>query len=436
MIYNTIILVPFILQKINLQLSNGSPPASGSSTTVHNSSDASSQEKITKQCILCGSKDKQMSRYINWGSTERKFLSTYLDSTPSENSFIYKSHLMEARRHHNNPDFIPKWKPSPRGILKPLKTCVNPKCIEPVHEKLIKPSFASTAELEEILGVKSSADNPLVLCRYCYNVLYHQTHPSKPCASCGAIPKVYESFCRHSPNALAVSQHLATTAGIDIQIGNDDYICTSCYKMHCSIIKSLESKQNGSDDTLHDSVEIWKHTAEKTTDLVTKATLAAVMYVAKHLLQKKAILLPWVCQVFLRAYGMNYTGSVNSVELSLELGESNVQFSSRWLLHQLIVYLDSHMLYKCVHKKFGTILFRKGIDVLISLSWALGMSDTGENCSEPTTKQHSSTTMLNEEQVLTHAGCIVNDIIHKEIKKQISDSWLVDPTFFSINDYM
>ena len=57
--------------------------------------------------------------------------------------------------------------------------------------------------------------------------------------------------------------------------------------MHYSIIKSLESKQNGSDDTLHDSVEIWKHIAEKTTDLVMKATLAAVMYVAKHLLQKK-----------------------------------------------------------------------------------------------------------------------------------------------------
>ena len=129
---------------------------------------------------------------------------------------------MEARRHYNNPDFMPKWKPGPRGISKPLKTCVNLKCIKPVHEKLIKPSFTSTTELEEILGIKSS-DNSLVLCQHCYNAVYRQTHPSK-CASCGAIPKVYTSFCRHSPNALAVSQHLATTAGIDIQIGNDDYM--------------------------------------------------------------------------------------------------------------------------------------------------------------------------------------------------------------------
>ena len=125
-------------------------------------------------------------------------------------------------------------------------------------------------------------------------------------------------------------------------------IVTKCTVV--SLRTSLESTQNGSDDTLHDSIEIWNHTAENTTDLVTKATLGAVAYVAKYLLQKKAILLPWACHVFLKVYGINYTGSVNSVELTLEVGESNVQFSSRWLLHQLIVYLDSHMLYRCVHK--------------------------------------------------------------------------------------
>ena len=97
--------------------------------------------------------------------------------------------------------------------------------------------------------------------------------------------------------------------------------------------------------------------------------------------------------------------------MCIELGESNVQFSSRWLLHQLIVYLNSHMLYKCIHKKFGTVLFHQRVDVLISLSWALGMLDTAENYGKSVTKQHSSTSTLNEQQLLTHAGCIVNDII-------------------------
>ena len=34
---------------------------------------------------------------------------------------------------------------------------LNPKCIEPVHEKLNKPSFAYIAKLEEIIEVKPSA---------------------------------------------------------------------------------------------------------------------------------------------------------------------------------------------------------------------------------------------------------------------------------------
>ena len=68
----------------------------------------------------------------------------------------------EARRHHDNLDYIPKWKSGPKSVLQPLNKCVNVKYIEPVHEKLIKPSFAHIAEFEGILEVKSSADNPLV----------------------------------------------------------------------------------------------------------------------------------------------------------------------------------------------------------------------------------------------------------------------------------
>ena len=69
---------------------------------------------------------------------------------------------------------------------------------------------------------------------------------------------------------------------------------------------------------------------------------------------------------------MNHTGSIKSVELNLEVGEGTVQISLRWLLNQLIVYLSPYMLYKCVHMKFGTILYCKEVDLLTSLSWALG----------------------------------------------------------------
>ena len=76
-----------------------------------------------------------------------------------------------------------------------------------------------------------------------------------------------------------------------------------------------------------------------------------------------------------------YSGSINSVEQCLELGESNVRFSTKWLLYQSIDY----MLCKCVHEKFVTVHFCKEVDVLISLSWALGMLYTVESYSEPST---------------------------------------------------
>ena len=44
---------------------------------------------------------------------------------------------------------------------KPPDHHLNPKCIEPVHEKLNKLSFAYIAKLEEIIEVKSSAYYPL-----------------------------------------------------------------------------------------------------------------------------------------------------------------------------------------------------------------------------------------------------------------------------------
>ena len=119
--------------------------------------------------------------------------------------------------------------------------------------------------------------------------------------------------------------------------------------------------------------EIWRAKAsDKDTDRLTVAVLKAALFVAEQLLQQKAVLLPQASQVFLQAYGVNHTGSIKSVELNLEVGEGTVQFSSRWLLNQLIVYLSPYMSYKCVHMKFGTILYHKGVDLFTSLSWPLG----------------------------------------------------------------
>jgi len=143
------------------------------------------------------------------------------------------------------------------------------------------------------------------------------------------------------------------------------------------------------------------------------------------------VLLSWTCKVFLEAYWLADADSVNSVDLSLELGESIVKFSSKWLLNQLIIYLQPYLIYKCVHKKLVPF---SGIDVLVSLSWVLGSLETSnDSYSEPLKDDRSQ---FNKEHVLADAGHILNDILHEENKKQSFDDWLVDPSLLSIPLYL
>ena len=136
---------------------------------------------------------------------------------------------------------------------------------------------------------------------------------------------------------------------------------------------------------------------------VTRTTIPGLCfmqyYVALEFLNQRAVLLPHVSRVFLCTYG--HSGLDNDEQI-LEGREGTIKFSSRWLL-QLIMHLCKHMEHKCVYKRFGTVLYRKGGDVLFSLSWALGRAGTE---SEPLYEQTSGrvNTVENCASILTKAG--------------------------------
>ena len=179
-------------------------------------------------------------------------------------------------------------------------------------------------------------------------------------------PKYGTTFSRHSPNATLITVHLKESTGFEGEIKDDDTICMSCYKYHLSILQETSGSINRA--ALEYDINTWKHQLPNCEDTLTIALLTSVVHVATELLQDRALLLPQVCDVFLSKYGTVR----NSSQLYLGVGDSEVQFSSRWLLHQLIVYLHSYMRYKCIHKMFGIVLYRNGGDLLQSLSWALG----------------------------------------------------------------
>ena len=128
------------------------------------------------------------------------------------------------------------------------------------------------------------------------------------------------------------------------------------------------------------------------------------------------------CNVFVEHYtGDKPTCSISSLSLNIETEECTTKFSSRWLLHHLIIYLNKFLDFKCIHQRFGTILYRKNGDILTSLSWALGACAQQNVTDIPTlgSPQSASTTKHNadKKEQLRVSALIINDILHNEIKK-------------------
>ena len=99
-----------------------------------------------------------------------------------------------------------------------------------------------------------------------------------------------------------------------------------------------------------------------------------------------------MCRVFL----FTSDDVPESEEHILKNREGTVKFTSRWMLHQLKLHLNSHIEHKCMHKKFGTVLYRKGG---ISHKFVLGFGGR----------------MLSDDIILTKAGYI---IVHSELSTQ------------------
>ena len=128
------------------------------------------------------------------------------------------------------------------------------------------------------------------------------------------------------------------------------------------------------------------------------------------------MLLPEACDVFLQAHTCDDQG------LDLEMEEGSVKFTSRWLLNQLILYLKLHLSFKCIHRRFGTLLYRTGGDLLTSLSWAHGTKRIlhAGNKSDETYEEIGQSKGYDQEykeNISSEAGCIINDLLHDEIKK-------------------
>ena len=316
-------------------------------------------------CILCGKSGVYYTHFAAWQSNEKDFILRHYGRALLSTSCICKADHEEAKRHQSEPMYIPKWKRKTPKLPSDNKQCIYPNCT--VCEKLITPAFQSIASLEATVGVQATSEQPFLLCPQHYQQLYRVFSIPKPCAGCGMKPKFGSTFVRHSPDALTVTRILQETTDFEGHINPDDVLCYSCYKLHLYSLQKIESERKSSDDALQTCLEIWQvKLSERNTDHLTRALLKTAFTVGDAILHQRAMLLPEACEVFLQAHTCDDQG------LDLEVEEGSVKFSSRWLLNELILYLKPHLSSKCIHRRFGTLLYRTGGDLLTSLSWAHG----------------------------------------------------------------
>ena len=116
----------------------------------------------------------------------------YTKFTPPHDVSICKKDQLEAKRHHDNTSYIPKWKQ--QTSTKPILTCTYPQCTN--CDNIIKASFAQVAKLREMASIFSDKE-----CKYHYNKIYREINQPTKCASCNGYPKVEA----HSPTTVQMS---------------------------------------------------------------------------------------------------------------------------------------------------------------------------------------------------------------------------------------
>ena len=101
---------------------------------------------------------------------------------------------------------------------------------------------------------------------------------------------------------------------------------------------------------LENLISIWE--LDESNDSVTRPLLSVVLYIAGEFVSQRVVLLPPASKMFCQAYDPENI----DMNIQLEVSEGTILFTSKWLLNQLIVHFQDHMKYKCIRKKFGTIL--------------------------------------------------------------------------------
>ncbi len=161
-----------------------------------------------KYCYLCGKAEDKHNMTLVLSKRKDEWISFIIkhltDPAPLIDILICKKHQLEAKRYHDHPQYVPKWK---EQLVKPSMKCIYSSCNNTNlnGDNIIKATFAPKEYMEKVIGLQ--IDGEIMLCKGHYNKVYREIYPPTKCTSCNAYPKLGTTFTHHSPNGNAVSTY-------------------------------------------------------------------------------------------------------------------------------------------------------------------------------------------------------------------------------------
>ena len=196
------------------------------------------------------------------------------------------------------------------------------------------------------------------------------------------------------------------------EVSHKDVVCYACYKSHLFAMKQQSQTPTPSTDAdLSSTLEQIKQEMPElcsiqTIDqaLIYCASLSA-LDVGKALLKQTALLLPNVYKEF-------HTKLTEVKNLcGILLSDIDTISNPTWLRSQLCCLLEHHMVYKCSVKKYGTLLYRYGGDLVHALTVALSQ----------TSQCNKSQEQPGFQEKLSEVCQTLNEKCHTHIKKLIEE---------------
>ena len=256
-----------------------------------------------------------------------------------------------------------------------------PNCTNNVHKvtKLVDKVTVSKffSAQNENTEPESAMDEGAGLCKEHYGAWYRHINPfHTKCKTCDkTITDVSKS--RACPEPDLIQKHLQENTDFSGQISTEDRVCYACYRSHLFIIKHLNRTVHSTDSDLGSLIDRIKQDIPEVSDIqtldqaLTYASTFSAIQVGEALLKQTAVLLPSVYKVF-RNKVMEIT-QLRGIMISRDI-ESFA--SASWLRSQLSSVLEHHMAYRCSVKRYGTLLYRYGGDLIHALNVSLGQSRT------------------------------------------------------------